>query len=78
MKVIPWTVNNVKDMAMFYNMGVDGMITNKPWILRPFLEKRGAKLRTPVKAVSNPYHLTPDHYEPTDGKKVEGGRDAAF
>ncbi|MCH4166088.1 MAG: glycerophosphodiester phosphodiesterase [Megasphaera sp.] len=78
MKVVPWTVNDPKDMAMLYDMGVDGMISDKPWILRAFLEKRGAKLRQPVQNIANPYHLTPDHKTTAESKKVEGGLDAAY
>ena len=30
MKVVPWTVNNEKDMNMLLDMGVDGIISYKP------------------------------------------------
>lgn len=34
MKVIPWTLNNREDMEKMYDLGVDGMITGRPWVLR--------------------------------------------
>lgn len=77
MKVVPWTVNDPKDMAMLYDMGVDGIISDKPWILRSFLEKRGAKLRE-RHAFFSPYHLEGDHMETADSKKIEGGMDATY
>lgn len=49
-------------MAMLYDMGVDGMISDKAWILRSFLEKRGAKLR-PTRQFESEYHLDKDHQD---------------
>ncbi len=77
MKVVPWTVNSPKDMAMLYDMGVDGMISDKPWILRSFLEKRGAKLR-PRHQFQSAYHLDKDHQDTEENRKVAGGLDAAY
>ena len=77
MKVVPWTVNDPKDMAMLYDMGVDGMISDKPWILRSFLEKRGAKLR-PTRQFESEYHLDKDHQDTPENQKVQGGLDAAY
>ena len=76
MKVVPWTVNSVEDMAVLYEMGVDGIITDRPWVLREFLEGKGEKL-PPGRKVDLPYHLEPDHIEAED-KKTESGRDAAY
>ncbi len=78
MKVVPWTVNDEKDMHMLLDMGVDGIISDKPWILRQVLEKCSMKLRAPVKDVQSPYHLTKDHIEQKIGHKVKGGADAAY
>ena len=78
MKVVPWTVNDEKDMHMLLDMGVDGIISDKPWILRSVLEKRGVKLRTPAVNVKSPYHLNKDHVEQKDEHKVKGGADAAY
>lgn len=75
MKVIPWTVNYPEDMETIYNMGVDGMITDRPWVLREFLESKGENLR-PASEVSLPYHLDTDHIDTGDAK-VENGMDAA-
>ena len=77
MKVVPWTVNSVRDMNMLIDMGVDGMITDRPWVLRPLLLKRGYKLNKPIVNKQNPYHLTPDHYNVTDVKHKTGA-DAAI
>ena len=76
MKVVPWTVNDVKDMEMMYDMGVDGLISDKPWLLRAFLEKKGAKLY-PKHPFQSEYHLTPDHVE-VQTDKVAGGADASY
>lgn len=76
MLVVPWTVNNESDMEMMYDMGVDGLISDKPWVLRSFLKKRGANLyeRHPF---SSPYHLDIDHIE-TVTEKAVGGADASY
>jgi glycerophosphoryl diester phosphodiesterase len=34
MLVIPWTVNNIKDMKDMIEMGVDGIITDYPNLIR--------------------------------------------
>lgn len=78
MKVVPWTVNDVTDMEMLYAMGVDGMISDKPWVLREFLEKKGAKLRPTMKIADKKYHLEPNHVEVAVTDKVKGGADAAY
>ena len=76
MKVVPWTVNTARDFEMMYEMGVDGIITDRPWMLRSFLEEKGETLPPPGKT-GLPYHLEPDHYEAED-IKAENGRDAAY
>ena len=76
MRVVPWTVNSREDIAAMYEMGVDGIITDKPWLLREFLEEQGEEL-LPVRAVDLPYHLEPDHFE-TEDSRSESGRDAAY
>ena len=77
MKVVPWTVNSIEAMDQLYNMGVDGMISDKPWILRAYLEKKGAKLRPTQKVAVQKYHLEPNHRE-VDTHKMAGGTDAAY
>lgn len=77
MKVVPWTVNSPQDMQMLIDMGVDGMITDRPWVLRPILLKRGFKLNKPVINKKSPYHLKTDHYEMNDIKHKTGA-DAAI
>ena len=76
MRVVPWTVSFTDDFETMYEMGVDGIITDRPWVLREFLEGKGEKL-PPVRDVDLPYHLEPDHVEAED-KKSESGRDAAY
>ena len=76
MRVVPWTVSFTDDFETMYEMGVDGIITDRPWVLREFLEGKGEKL-PPVRDVDLPYHLEPDHIEAED-KKSESGRDAAY
>ena len=77
MKVVPWTVNDVRDMAMLYDMGVDGIISDKPWLLRSFLEKRGAKLH-PVHPFASAYHLDKDHQDTKENIHAAHGLDAAY
>ena len=64
MKVVPWTVNNEKDMTMLLDMGVDGIISDKPWLLKQVLEKRNIKLHTPTVNVDSPYHTGTDQTQP--------------
>ena len=51
LKVIPWTINESADMEKFIDMGVDGIITDRPDRLRGVLKARGLSLPppTPVK-----------------------------
>lgn len=64
MKVVPWTVNNEKDMNMLLDMGIDGIISDKPWLLKQVLEKRNIKLHTPTVNVDSPYHTGTDQTQP--------------
>ena len=74
MKVIPWTVNYVEDMKKLYDMGVDGIITDRPWVLRTFLESNGEKVRDNIK-INLPYHLDPNHKNIVE-EKVKNGMDS--
>jgi glycerophosphoryl diester phosphodiesterase len=56
MKVVPWTVNSPEKMNMLINMGVDGIITDKPWVLRELLIKRGMPVAEPTVNSNSPYH----------------------
>lgn len=76
MKVVPWTVNSVSDMEMLYAMGVDGMISDKPWLLRAFLEGKGASLYE-KHPFSSKYHLSQDHVA-AETEKPLNGADAAY
>lgn len=77
MKVVPWTVNNEKDMNMLLDMGVDGIISDKPWLLKQVLEKRNIKLHTPTVNVDSPYHTGTDHKD-TAPTKAGNSNDAAY
>lgn len=76
MKVVPWTVNDVNDINMMINMGVDGIITDKPWVLRTVLETRGLPLNIPVIKENSKYHTGTDYIK-VETKKLAGGADAA-
>ena len=76
MKVVPWTVNSLEDMETLYEMGVDGMTTDRPWIMREFLKGKGEDLAPSIE-VDLPYHLEPDHYE-AEEINTGNGRDAAY
>jgi glycerophosphoryl diester phosphodiesterase len=41
MDVHVWTINAVEDMHRLYDMGVDGVMTDRPSVLREVLEARG-------------------------------------
>ncbi|WP_346356289.1 glycerophosphodiester phosphodiesterase [Azotosporobacter soli] len=60
MKVVPWTVNDPKKMNMLLDMGVDGMISDKPWLMREVLIQRGIKVADPVIKADSPYHTGTD------------------
>jgi len=45
LKVIPWTVNSREDMARLIDMGVDGLITDRPDIAQAVLASRNIKPR---------------------------------
>ena len=48
LKVIPWTINETADMEKFIDMGVDGIISDRPDRLREVLRKRGLTLPAPT------------------------------
>lgn len=60
MKVVPWTVNDPAKMNMLIDMGVDGMISDKPWLMREVLIKRGIKVAEPTVNLNSPYHTGTD------------------
>ena len=45
--VLPWTVNQRADMARMIDLGVDGLITDFPDVLRDLLRERGVALAAP-------------------------------
>ena len=54
MKIVPWTVNSPKAMSMLIDMGVDGLISDKPWLLRDTLTKKGVELHQPTVNENSP------------------------
>jgi glycerophosphoryl diester phosphodiesterase len=46
--VVPWTVNDPKDMDALVGQGVDGLITDRPDLLREVLAARGVPLPRPT------------------------------
>ena len=77
MKVVPWTVNSPKAMGILIDMGVDGLISDKPWLLRDTLLKRGIELRNPIVNENNPYH-TGTAINNVETKKLANGGDASI
>ncbi|RZL68752.1 MAG: glycerophosphodiester phosphodiesterase [Variovorax sp.] len=47
-RVIPWTVNKRVDMTSIMRLGVDGLITDQPDVLREVLRSQGIPLPTPT------------------------------
>ena len=42
--VVPWTVNDAGDMVALIDLGVDGLITDYPTLLRQVMAERGMPL----------------------------------
>ena len=47
--VIPWTVNDPKDMERAISVGVDGLITDRPDLLRTLLQAKGIAVPSPTR-----------------------------
>ncbi len=54
LRVIPWTVNELTDMARLIDWGVDGIITDHPDRLRTVMERRGMTLPPRLPARRSP------------------------
>ncbi|WP_280426145.1 glycerophosphodiester phosphodiesterase family protein [Nocardia carnea] len=48
LRVVPWTVDDPATMAHLLGLGVDGIITNRPDVLRTILEENGYALPPPL------------------------------
>ena len=76
MKIVPWTVNSKKDMVTMLDMGVDGMISDKPWILRELLVSRNIPVAAPTPSPKNPFS-TGTTLVAAQTKALANGGDAA-
>ena len=47
MKIVPWTVNKKEDMIRLIDLGVDGIISDRPDILRQVLIEKGISVAEP-------------------------------
>jgi glycerophosphoryl diester phosphodiesterase len=47
LRVVPWTVNATVDMERLLAFGIDGMTTDRPDVLRDFLESKGLPVPPP-------------------------------
>ena len=77
MKVVPWTVNSPKDMEMLLAMGVDGIISDQPWVLRDVLIKKGIAVPAPTLAPKGMKYSTGTAINKVEIKKAKGGADAS-
>ncbi len=49
LKVVPWTVNEPKDMETAMSLGIDGLITDYPDRLRAVMESKGMAVPSPTR-----------------------------
>ena len=76
MKIVPWTVNDPVELDTLIKMGVDGVITDKPWMAREVIEKNGIKLNPPTVNKNSKYHSGTEHVD-VQTKRLAGGADAS-
>lgn len=75
MKVVPWTVNNEVAMEKLITMGVDGMISDKPEVLRNLLIKKGIKVPAPTPGM---LYFTGTKMVDATTKTLANGGDSAY
>jgi glycerophosphoryl diester phosphodiesterase len=56
LRVVPWTVNDAKDMETLIGWGVDGIISDRPWILRSILQAHGIPVPEPTVKPDSRFH----------------------
>jgi len=49
LRVVPWTVNEPADIERMLAFQVDGMVTDRPDVLRALLEKKGMAVPAPLR-----------------------------
>ena len=59
LRVVPWTVNELQDMARLIDWGVDGIITDYPDRLRTAMERRGMALPPRIEAMASRAQVRP-------------------
>ena len=57
MKVVSWTINTREDMERELDKGVDGIISDRPALLRQILTARGIPIPEKKPCPNSPYHL---------------------
>ena len=82
MKVIPWTVNDRQTMAHFMRIGVDGIITDRPVMLRDLMSRRGldlpAQYRDPDAGTVRPIAQAHAHNDYEHERPLTDALDAGF
>jgi glycerophosphoryl diester phosphodiesterase len=48
LRVVPWTVNQPEEMAALVDLGVDGLISDRPDVARRVMEEKGLPLPKPT------------------------------
>ena len=74
-KVVPWTVNSRRDMEKLITMGVDGIISDKPEVLRNLLIEKGIKVPAPT---SGMLYYTGTKMINATTKTLANGGDSAY
>jgi glycerophosphoryl diester phosphodiesterase len=54
LKIVVWTVNKPEDMARMIDLGVDGVISDRPDLLRSVAAEKGINLPKPAPVTADP------------------------
>ena len=76
LRVVPWTVNEPADMQRLLGFNVDGMVTDRPDVLRALLAERGLELpaRAPGVSSRRERHAHPGNRRQPRGDPRAAGR----